>query len=71
MNYLHKQTFGRLTVIELIAVNDHRQSVYHCVCRCGAQVAVTHTNLVSGNTRSCGCLRVESAARARKALRAA
>lgn len=57
MKPLHKQVFGRLTVIELAGVNDHRQSVWLCVCRCGAQVEVTHSNLTSGNTQSCGCYR--------------
>ena len=58
---LHKQTFGRLTVIELAGVNGHRHSLWLCVCRCGNQVEVTQPNLLSGATRSCGCIRIEVA----------
>lgn len=27
-----------------------------CLCECGSQIEVVRSNLVSGNTRSCGCL---------------
>ena len=61
MRSLHKQTFGRLTVLELAEVNEHRHSVWLCVCRCGAQVEVLQPNLISGNTQSCGCRQAEKA----------
>jgi hypothetical protein len=65
---LHKQTFGRLTVIELADVNEHRQSMWLCVCRCGQQCVVMHSALTSGNTRSCGCIKEDLLA-GREALR--
>src|SRR5215831_11228216 len=50
--------FGRLTVLgeRLVA----RRSV-KCLCRCacGTEKEIYRHNLVSGETRSCGCLRAE------------
>lgn len=51
-------TFGRLTVLGI--VNDKRRGkVYKCLCTCGNITRVTGTNLITGNTRSCGCLHNE------------
>ena len=33
---------------------------YHCVCDCGQEIDVRGSNLVSGNTKSCGCLQREA-----------
>ena len=53
-------TFGRLTVIRQyrrITVDDKRtESIWLCRCSCGAEKIVRLKNLVSGGTRSCGCL---------------
>ncbi len=52
--------FGYLTVVELL--NDrakNRQKVYRCLCRCGTYTNVNHSDLLSGNTKSCGCLNKE------------
>jgi hypothetical protein len=54
------ETFGRLTVIRQytrIAVDEKRtESIWLCQCECGAEHIVRMKNLVSGGTRSCGCL---------------
>ncbi len=55
------QVFGRLTVIERVA-NRGRRVAWHCRCECGAELATTATNLESGDTRSCGCLKREMSA---------
>ena len=60
---LHKQVFDRLTVIELDGLSPRGESMWLCACRCGAQVAVSQSNLKSGGTRSCGCLQEEERAR--------
>jgi hypothetical protein len=39
-----------------------RNSVWLCICVCGRWVPVVLTNLVSGNTTSCGCRRGETRA---------
>lgn len=48
------QRFGRFVVI------GHLQGDLHnCVCDCGNERTVTRRNLISGNSKSCGCLRAE------------
>lgn len=66
------QRFGRLTVIE--RAEDHvcktykpfmtkpevkRVTRWRCRCDCGGEITTMRCNLVSGATRSCGCLRRE------------
>lgn len=50
--------FGRLIAIELVPGNG--RSRWKCVCDCGNTIEANRTNLVSGNTKSCGCLRKET-----------
>jgi len=33
--------------------------IYDCLCDCGKQTKVRRSNLLNGNTRSCGCLNSE------------
>ncbi len=51
--------FGRLTPIERIPKYKNHSAYYKCICDCGEEVLVPHGNLVSGITKSCGCLRKE------------
>ena len=51
-------TFGRLKVVELV-----QKRKWRCSCACGGEKVVIQTNLVNGNTKSCGCLQSEVAAR--------
>ena len=56
--------YGRLRVVELVHVYNPDSSTphvnhYRCVCDCGATITRPYGNLYSGNTRSCGCLRLE------------
>ena len=53
--------FGRLTVNEFDRLQNHK-TYWKCVCDCGLTVIATGNNLRSGNTKSCGCLRRETAA---------
>lgn len=55
------QRFGRLTVIRRSGTGKGRQSQWFCKCDCGADVFALSHNLRSGNTNSCGCLRVDMA----------
>ena len=58
LNIKAGQKFGRLTVIK--EVKDQKLGkAYKCVCDCGNLATVIGSNLVSGNTRSCGCLHNE------------
>src|SRR5262249_10587197 len=60
MTSLVGRKFGRLTVTRYV---DHtiktRQARYIVECSCGRSKTVWSKSFVSGNTRSCGCLRKE------------
>lgn len=57
---LSGQRFGRLTVIKRAdnyqVPSGQRLTKYVCLCDCGNEVEVLSSNLVTGNTTSCGCL---------------
>lgn len=48
------QQFGRLTVVKLTTNNK-----WLCTCSCGETTTTTASHLVSGETKSCGCLRIK------------
>ena len=54
------QQFGRLTVIEMVGLEPGRGAFYRCKCTCGQEAIVNGCSLRSGNTRSCGCIRLET-----------
>lgn len=49
---------GRWTIIEEIKGEDYAK-YYKCICECGTEKIIHRSNLLSGRTRSCGCLRRE------------
>lgn len=51
------EQFGRLTVVAL--VSRHRVSVWRLRCVCGNEIVAPSTVLGCGNTRSCGCFKLE------------
>jgi hypothetical protein len=58
-------TFGRLWVVGE-APPSRRQDgkslrMWDCLCSCGAKIIIHTNRLTSGNTRSCGCLKRETA----------
>lgn len=50
-------TYGELTVKTLYGKTKCRHLIYECVCTCGNTALVTRSHLLSGTTKSCGCLR--------------
>ncbi|MFA1509905.1 hypothetical protein ACDN41_11815 [Priestia aryabhattai] len=54
--------YGRLTVnsfdgyVKVSVKEVKRRSVYKCECDCGESVTVKRNSLVTGHTKSCGCL---------------
>lgn len=49
--------FGRLKVVrEAGWIGPHRKRAWWVECRCGKSKVVKQNNLVSGKTKSCGCL---------------
>ena len=51
------QTFGRLTALS--RVERKGKTHWICTCSCGGSVATSTYQLISGNTKSCGCLKKE------------
>lgn len=51
--------FHRLTVIASLPYDGHARR-FECLCNCGRTVAVAAGSLVGGNTKSCGCLKIDS-----------
>ena len=49
--------FGRLTALYRDGWSNSWQSMWVCRCDCGKEVRVFKTNLMSGRSRSCGCLK--------------
>jgi hypothetical protein len=55
---LRGKIFGKLTVIRFAGTPWPRYgAMWRCQCACGRVVTVRSDNLLSGNTRSCGCIR--------------
>lgn len=52
--------FGRLTAVEYAGSNE-QGALWKCVCTCGTTTVKRGASLRNGGTRSCGCLRRESA----------
>ena len=50
------RVYNHLTVLNLDHSHGHTK-YWACRCDCGTEVVVQGTNLVSGNTKSCGCHR--------------
>lgn len=52
------QQYGKLTVLEVYHKKGTRgQVLWKCQCECGNIAIVPTTNLRSGNSKSCGCVR--------------
>lgn len=48
--------FGKLTVIEISQEKDRKSVRWLCKCECGNMTVVQSSHLVSGHTKSCGCI---------------
>ena len=52
------RTFGRLTVLAPIDVKlQYGRTLYECRCECGKTIITRRDSLLSGDTKSCGCLK--------------
>ena len=49
------QSFGELTVLEMLYGYKNGKTYCRCLCSCGQEYIVSMSNLVSGHTKSCGC----------------
>lgn len=55
------RTYVYLFVESLDFIDDKGKRHWKCKCRCGNYVTVYSSGLKSGNTKSCGCLKIEKA----------
>lgn len=51
--------FNRLTVLALNGRDSSGGQIVTAACECGGEVSVSLQNILSGNTKSCGCLNRE------------
>lgn len=59
---LEGRRFGRWLCLEFAGIYGHgraRQSLWLCKCDCGTERTVIRGSLQSGDSKSCGCLKVE------------
>jgi 5-methylcytosine-specific restriction endonuclease McrA len=52
----HGEVYGYLTVIEVSHRDEKSRYYYKCQCSCGSAVIVRKDQILSGHTKSCGCL---------------
>jgi hypothetical protein len=52
---LTNQKFGMLTPLYIVGSNKYHYHIWHCKCDCGAECDVLSRELLSGDTKSCGC----------------
>ena len=60
------QKFGKLTVIKPVGKNQKGNYLWECECACGNTSIVRSSNLLTGDTKSCGCLQREMASKTLK-----
>jgi hypothetical protein len=51
------QRYNQLVVLELVGRSKNRLTIWDCRCDCGNITQVRSSNLINGNTKSCGCRR--------------
>ena len=51
--------YGKLTTLYKNGRSKNRNIIWHCRCDCGNELDIPTASLTSGNTQSCGCLRIE------------
>jgi hypothetical protein len=59
-NLINKK-FNRLVVIKRKGSDKYKNILWICRCDCGKTSIVSSNSLNSGNTKSCGCLKIEIA----------
>ena len=51
--------FGRYEILKVVGVDKHQKVLFECRCDCGNIRNISRNALVTGNTKSCGCLNLE------------
>ena len=58
--------YGRLTVEEEKGKTKHGHLLWKCLCECGNTIVTTGQSLRKGDTKSCGCYKLECSSKALK-----
>lgn len=58
---LSGRRFGRLTALSFAGVSRCWSELWRCRCDCGREILAYKGHLLSGHTKSCGCLRSDNA----------
>lgn len=58
---LEGKSFGRLLAVKSLGIDDNGRYFWFCKCSCGKTKAILGTSLISKNTKSCGCLAMDTA----------
>lgn len=53
---LSGQRFGKLIVVQRVGSSKNKHATWLCQCDCGKTTIVDSSSLISGNTKSCGCI---------------
>lgn len=53
---LKGKTYGLLTVLKRVGIDDHKHSLWRCECECGNEITVNHPYLTNVKNPSCGCI---------------
>lgn len=51
------KVFGRLKAIKRVGSTPKGRAIWLCECSCGNMKEIDSANLITGNTKSCGCLK--------------
>ena len=51
---------GRLTVVARAGTNRQREAMWLCKCECGNETIIRGSDVRTGHTKSCGCLKLEN-----------
>lgn len=62
-NDLIGNSYGRLTVISCVGLNNSKSYVWNCKCSCGNFTDIVTSSLTQGKTKSCGCIKTEQHAK--------
>ena len=61
INDLTSKSFNNLTVINFAGTAQDGHSLWKCICKCGNEIIVRGIDLLTGHTKSCGCLKHKKA----------
>lgn len=58
--------FGKLTIVSFNSGSRQNKATWTCMCDCGNTINAITGNLKNGNTKSCGCIKIDRIANLRK-----